>query len=1190
MRLLRLELQGFKSFPDKVSIDFVQEGVSIIVGPNGCGKSNTVDAIRWVLGEQSAKHLRGAAMEDVIFSGSSSRAAVGLAAATLVFSNPEHQRIGKYADFAEISVTRKLYRTGESQYLINKASCRLSDIRDLFMDTGIGGKGYSIIEQGKIDRIVTSSAIERRSIIDEAAGIVKFKSKKAEAQKRFAQSRQNLDRVEDVLGELKLQEEKLVVQVVRADEYLTAKGRMERLSQLQAAHKWAALRAQGDEIEAKRAGLKEQRKDLELQLANLSTKKSGAGLEQVQKQDRREQLGGQVSKAREELIKLDSRIETDQETLRHLDDWHNKGNRELDSLQGQIQALLEQEEALLDAQEALQVELSEQTQAIQSARESLKTQQNKLEDLNRATKERQGELVKAQLALGDKKGEVQRQADRLEEARARGSEAQEALIQAAERLIAAQEQRGDSERDFKEKTKEKEEVGLRLKLAKAKQEEKKQALEVQNRKIEETERDSHKVESRLESLKQLEQNHEDFAPKIKAILDHLAGHPERAADLGFVGPLADLVEIGGALESWAENLLGRFFNLLIFESHYHLPQIKTLMEELGVEYLEIYFLDLCEQKTSNLDFLIPWHDKPQGLFLAGHYQALEKKTYQIEPEDLTKGRNLLLTDKSLVRQDGVFQLGLPSEAKQLEGYLKRQQEFHQLGDQLKQMKQQLEDLVYDKGWIKEELDELEWEVTDLTQEDQRLAVECGELGKELERFNAEADRLNQEKIRLEEARDRHQAMDEELAQRRSALESEIGAAEAAVLALSEQMETQQAGQEDLVLELEFKKGEVQAAEIGLAGSKEKAGHQKELLSRIQADLQRLQGKLTETKTQTEDHGKRRELLEAAIDENRKRQPELVERIQILETEYRELSDLLERQGHEIREIEETEKKLRALEEGIKEQSHQLEVKLAQLAQEGAGLENALLEDWAMRPEEVLRQLQEGEFDAESAPKELSRLKAKLAGLGDVNLGAKKEYEALKERLDFLEAESKDLSESITALEESISKIDAESRRRFDETFQRVNREFKLLFPRLFGGGDAFLKLSNPEDLLDSGVEIIAQPPGKKLQNMTLLSGGEKAMTALALIFSIFQFKPSPFCLLDEVDAPLDDANNRRFNDHVRALTANSQFIIITHNKKTMEIGDALFGVTMEEPGASKIVAVDFERGQKLLDGPRKKGA
>jgi len=1190
MRLLRLELAGFKSFPDKVSIDFIQDGVSIVVGPNGCGKSNIVDAIRWVLGEQSAKHLRGAQMEDVIFGGSTSRPAAGLAQVTLSFANPEHDSINKYSEFSEISVTRKLFRTGESLYQINKTNCRLSDIRELFMDTGIGGKGYSIIEQGKIDRIVTSSALERRALIDEAAGVIKFKSKKAEAQKRFVKSRENLDRVKDLLEELVDREQKLKLQVARADQFIEAKGRMERLQQLAQATQWLQLKEKADKIADDREASDRAIKDQELQLTNLQVKKTSLGLEQVQKQDEKERRAERISKSKSQLIKLESRIEADQQTLAHLGDWQAKGNRELEQLEGQSGALENQREALVTQSEDLALAVTTKAGELLAAKEAVRLQERELNQQIGSLEARRQEERLAELELNKKKHEIGSQAERLKEAQERGKEAEELLVQVTERLLNAQEHRGDIDRDHKEKLKELVGAQSRLSTAKAKLLVKKEELGLATQKIEDQEREYQRAESRLESLKQVAQNHEDFTPKIKALLDHFALNPLSAGELGFIGPLADLLEIGDKLEEWAQNLLGRYFNLMIFESHYHLPQIKNLMERLGVEYLEIYFLDLCEEKDSNLDYLIPWREKPTGLYLTGHYKALEKRSYQIEPADLTGGRHLLLKDKSLVTTEGVFKIGLPSEAMQLEGYLKRQQEYHRLAQETKEMKVKLDDLAYSRGWLKEEVDELEWEVTDSTQDSSRLEIETRELAKELERFVADVERIETEREKLTEAREKHLSLDQELQERRLNLDQEIALAQTHLDQLHLAQQNQSTGLDQSRLALEFAKGALQKSEIEMAGFREKTSHQKELLKRIDEELAQIRQRIGETKTQSIDQEVQKKTLDESLQANLAKLPQVIEEIAKLETDYREMADELERRGHEIRVIEEEEKAKSAKQTQLLEQRHQSELKLAQLAQEAKGYEQSLFEEWAIRPDEVLAGPGALEFERESGLREIVRLKAKLTQIGDVNLGAKAEYVELKQRVDFLDAESKDLSASIEALEESIAKIDEESKKRFNEVYKRINVEFRALFPKFFGGGEAFLKLSDPEDLLDSGVEIIAQPPGKTMQNLTLLSGGEKAMTALALIFAIFQFKPSPFCLLDEVDAPLDDANNHRFNAHVRLLTENSQFIIITHNKKTMEIGDAMFGVTMEEPGSSKVVSVDFERGQKLIEPPRRKGA
>jgi len=1182
MKLLRLEVNGFKSFPDKASIDFVQDGVSIVVGPNGCGKSNIVDAIRWALGEQSAKHLRGATMEDVIFAGSSSRKQVGLAQVTLVFSNPFHDTISKYSEYTEIAVCRRLFRTGESGYMINKTNCRLADIRELFMDTGIGGKGYSIIEQGKIDRIVTSNPAERRSLIDEAAGIVKFKAKKADALKRFSTSRANLERVEDVLRELRIQEERLVVQVEQADAYTTAKGRIERLSQLSASHQWEKLKVQADkQLDEKNMAL-QKAEDLSVQLAKLATQKEGVGLELSQQQTKKEEQGAQVTRNRERLIKLESQIEKDVETLRHLGDWQVKGTQELEQIEGQIEALFGQEEALIDANQSVQAEQEQAQSTLSVAQEEIKVLAERLSEQEAHNKAHQELHLQAKVELANKTGEVSRHEDRLKEARKRGQEAKEALVLAAERLITAEENRTEVAEKLAQKRAQQEQVATELETSRTKLLERQSALEAQNRKIDEQEKEYTRAESRLASLKQLQQNHEDFAPTIKRLLDHFAEFPEQREELGFVGPLADVIEVESKLESWTENLLGRHFNLLLFESHYHLTQIKGLMEQLEIGHLEIYFLDLCPAVKSNLDFLIPWRSKPEGLYLSGHYQALEKRSHQIEPLDLEKERNLLLNDQALLSREGVFHLGLPSEAKVLEGYLNRQKEFHQLSASLTEMKQKVEDLVYDQGWIKEEVKELDWTVTDLSQQHQQLEIEVRETAKELEGWDKDCARLAEDQERLQNARDQQSDLDVQLEKQREQAVLDIEGAQQ----LLAEMDDQKAEGLELTTEIrllwEQKKGERQQLEVAAAALKEKSHHQKELARRIQEDLKGLQARHDQTKTQSQDHSKQRAELEANVVVLQDQQPQLVETIQRLETSYRELTDQLESQGHQVRQIENEEKELRTASNLHKEKAHQFDLKLAQLAQEGVSIEQKLFEDWGVRPAEVLQLSQNENFDPSGVNKEISQLKARLQSLGDVNLGAKKEYDELKVRLDFLAKESTDLSQSISALEDSIQKIDSESKRRFNQTFERINKEFHVLFPTLFGGGEAFLRLSEPDNLLDSGVEIIAQPPGKKLQNMTLLSGGEKAMTALALIFSIFQFKPSPFCLLDEVDAPLDDGNNRRFNSHVKALTQNSQFIIITHNKKTMEIGDAMFGVTMEEPGVSKIVSVDFTSAQALV--------
>ncbi len=1174
-----MEASGFKSFCDKAVINFVQNGISVVVGPNGCGKSNIVDAIRWVLGEQSAKHLRGTSMEDVIFNGSSSRQAVSMAQVTLVFSNSDSDALPKYSEFSEISVSRRLYRSGESQYLINKTACRLTDIRELFMDTGIGGKGYSIIEQGKIDQIITSRAEDRRFIIDEAAGIVKFKTKRKEAERKFEATKQNLMRVEDVLAELRRQEETLVVQVEKAEEYLAAKSRLERLQNCISATKWHQLNEQANKSDQNRLKNQQEREDQKTALSSIEAKGSTLTLEIERKTKELEDFRRTIQELKEQVIKSEGKLKSDKLTLENLDEWEKKNAEELDLLEKQIKTI----EMQLETYQSESKDLSKEIEEKSERQKELKEKADNVESELSNQKIRLKNFQKNEVDIVSTISGEQNQLSQLQE---RSGESSEKSLQMVKRL---------EEIETKEKTAEKEAKQILEKLE-AKQEKREQCLEViesfEEQKEEKEEKltelqskqksiskESSQVESRLKSLEELIVSHEEYDTATKRVFDFMKKNKSAAEDLGFLGSLADLIDIPEEIDERSMTFLNRYFNLLIFSSVDKLEEIINVVKKEKFEQIQLSFLDLSpiqtKSKKSGSGYLTSKKDLDITIPFIEAFKAIDQPIHKLSKDVLQKENGLIDPEASIMTGGKIFLVGHPGKSNLAESFMKRRAEIASLSTKLEKLNDELatiEDLIEQETEV---LEEIKRSLTSHQKQKSDLDLEIVGLEKEEDAKQTESERIAGEKKGIQSEIDQIDQSSKQFIEKIEKLKQSIEYNKQkldTVQKVSQDLQEQIDNTENAIQETA---GELQTLNISLASLSEKFQNHQDNIERLTKDLAERSERKVEISSQSGDTIEKRRAILSSLSNIEAELPKLLENVSEQEKLEKNFGDQIEKQRADQLEINKEVKEITGKLDALKDKNHKLEIKLAQLKQEAKNIEDNLFLESSLKPEDLLQTFDVKSFSINKETQNIADLKKKIGGMDEINLAAKSEYETLKERLDFLSTQSADLRQSIEALEDSINKINQESRKRFRTTFKQINEQFSLLFPQLFGGGEAYLKLTDESDLLESGVDIIAQPPGKKLQNMTLLSGGEKALTAISLIFAVFMIKPSPFCLLDEVDAPLDDANNTRFNNHVQALTENSQFIIITHNKKTMEIGDALFGITMEEPGISKVVSVDF---------------
>ncbi len=1180
MRLLRLEISGFKSFCDKTVLNFVQDGISVVVGPNGCGKSNLVDAVRWALGEQSAKHLRGASMEDVIFNGSSVRQPVSMAQVTLVFSNPEHDTIPKYAEFSEISVTRRLYRSGESQYILNKTACRLTDIRELFMDTGIGGKGYSIIEQGKIDQIVTSRPEERRAFIDEAAGIVKFKAKRKEAERKFAASKQNLLRVEDIIAELNRQEETLREQVAQAETYLNRKGRLERLQQCTAATRWFYLKEDGQKIVTSLEKNRFSGEKMATVIETFEVQEASLQLDLSAKEAKQEDFRRTLQENKEGIIKLEGKLETDRAAIENLDEWQKKGVEESELIGRQIDTISYQIKSHRNDAEQFEKKTAELDVRLHQLLEFEKIKERDLNDKQSNLEKSQSEEMSVVKQLNDDQNRLMQNRERLEELGQSNKTIEGQLEKAKNAGVELETHLEVDQHKLTQKQEAKKICQGRIEASQEIIENQEEVVKSFRDELEEIIRSQNQTTDRYRSLKELIQSHESFDSATRDFLDHLERHPKQAAKIGFEGTLAELVAPPDGEQPQAIAFLNRYFNLLVFSSIERLQDIVEIVNHLELEQLQMFFMDLVEaheleSNNGNRRWIQRRSDLSGPVPLADSFQSADVPLFELGREMLKNAGGLIDPNADIMTRAKIFLLGKPGKTNQAELFFNRHKELAELDSKKQQLQAEQEQ-------TEKRLDQESAVLKEHQQNLVRYQKEMIDLDLEILGGEKELDARALEKERLTNNQQLLTRQLEQIQQSRTSLQEKI-------VELSGMIDSQQEKQQDVQQEIQRLKtvideanldkqeysGELQTLRINLASLEEKKKNNRLMLERLENDQEQRKEQLKEIKQRSIETKDKKESIFSSIKQSNEELPKQLHLLGEVEKQMKKTADEIESDRNRLAEIQASIQKDQKKRNSLTEKSHKMDVRLAQLKQEAKNIEDNLFAESRVAPEELIETFDVRKFDIEAEAEAIIELKQDIGGMDDVNLAAKKEYDILKERLDFLTTQSADLEQSIIALENSISKINQESRRRFKEAFQLINQQFNLLFPQLFGGGEAYLELTDDSDLLESGVEIIAQPPGKKLQNMTLLSGGEKALTAIALVFAVFQIKPSPFCLLDEVDAPLDEANNERFNRHVKLLTENSQFIIITHNKKTMEIGDALFGVTMEEPGISKIVSVDF---------------
>ena len=1161
MRLNQIKLSGFKSFAEPTTFQLPGQRVGV-VGPNGCGKSNIMDAVRWVLGESKASELRGESMQDVIFNGSGNRKPASRASVELVFNNESGRAGGVWNQYAEIAVKRVLTRDGNSSYFINNQAVRRRDVQDVFLGTGLGPRAYAIIGQGTISRIIESRPEELRLFLEEAAGVSKYKERRRETENRIRRTQENLERLSDLREELERQLERLHRQAQAAEKYQEYKAEERQLKAQLLALRWQSLNQQvgsreqviGDQEVAFEALVAEQRS------ADASIERLRDGHHELSErfnlvQGRFYSVGGDIARVEQSIQHGQQRLRQLQDDLREAE----KARLETESHLGHDRTLLatlgEELEMLLPEQEMTAAAAEESAASLEEAEVAMHGWQEQWDGFNQRSAEprRQAEVQQSRIA-------------QLEQSLERLAERQRRLNEELQQLVADPEDAAILELNEQLAAGELEQEALHL--AEEQQAERLQQLREELQQAGQAQQQAQgelqRLNGRLASLEALQQ----------AALDPGQGAGEwlREQNLLQRPRLAEGLRVEAGWELAVETVLGADLQAVLLDDFAGLDFAALEQGELR---LASPAKGGARRAGSLLDKVESSHDLSPWLAGVRPVESLEQTL---------AARGQLADGESLISRDGYWVgrhfLRVRRAAEADSGVLARGQELERLQLEREEREAALAQLDERLLALRDEQRLQEEQREQQRRHGQELARQVSELKAKLSASQAKAEQLGLRRRRLQdelqEAAEQREIEQEQLGELRLQLQDALDA-----MALdNEQRESLLASRDSLRERLDRVRQDARqhkdhAHQLAVRVGSLKAQHDstRQALERLEMQAERLHERREQLSLNLEEG-------EAPLEELRIKLEELLERRMAVDDELRQARLALEDADRELRDAEKRRTQAEQQAQLLRSQLEQQRMDWQSLNVRRKALADQLAEDnydlhgvIATLPVEA----------SESAwEEELERMAARIARLGPINLAAIDEYQQQSERKRYLDAQDADLVEALETLENVIRKIDKETRNRFKDTFDQINGGLQALFPKVFGGGNAYLELTG-EDLLDTGVTIMARPPGKKNSTIHLLSGGEKALTALALVFSIFQLNPAPFCMLDEVDAPLDDANVGRYARLVKEMSATVQFIYITHNKIAMEMADQLMGVTMHEPGCSRLVAVDVEEALAMVE-------
>lgn len=1179
MYLKSIEIHGFKSFANKIVFQF-HNGITGIVGPNGSGKSNVADAVRWVLGEQRIKQLRGASMQDVIFSGTELRKPLGYAYVAITLDNSDHQLA---IDYNEVTVARRIYRSGESEYLLNGTPCRLKDVNELFYDTGIGKEGYSIIGQGQIDKILSGKPEERRELFDEAAGIVKFKRRKLAAQKKLEDEQQNLVRVNDILSELEKQIGPLEKQSETAKIYLKKKEELKTL-------------------DVNMFLLENQRLQEQLKDAQVKYDIASEDLENTSKQY--ENIKEEYEKIEGQITLLDETIEKNRSALTDTSMLRGKLEGEINVLKEQIHSARNNEEHLKQRREAVLNEIAaknqdkegilsdkgqidEQVAEIEKKRDEAKAAltavQSCIEELNNQIEGGKNAIIEALNARATIKSKLGRYDTMTEQVNIRKAEL-------TSRILRMKSDEAQQEETLKALNDEFEKINEEIRTLNDAVESKEEKLTLlretladKDKKLRDTQVSYHQEKSRLEALSNLTERYEGYGGSVKKVMER------KEQEKGIVGVVADIIKVDKKYETAIETALGGNIQNIVTDDEETAKRMIGYLKQTKAG--RATFLPLTSI-THPQEFKNPESLKEKGVLgMADELVHVDEKYRNVAKAML--GR-IVVVDQvdNAVRIARKFDYGIRMVT--LEGELLvpggaiSGGAFKNNSNLLGRRREMEEMEASVKKYLKE-VDTLLQEIEDTKAERNKLRLSLEEDKASLQKKFIEQNTARLNVIKAKERKEEASESSLELKNEEREIESQIQEIRLSKeeisreLQDSETLEKQTEGKiKECQVLLDEKRSEesenlagVNALEVEVEKMLQQQGFHQQNVDRINTELERSKSELSEI-----EEGLLGNTRDIEQKENNIRQIE--ETIQASHTSQNDTEKQLQEDITKKEELSAKQKNFFKDREALSEKMAGLDKEVYRLNAQREKLQdmtesqiNYMWDEYEITLSDAAGMRNEELNDLPAMKRDISTLKDQIKKLGDVNVNAIEDYKNLMERYSFLKTQHDDLIEAEKTLEGIITELDTAMRKQFHEKFGEISREFDKVFKEMFGGGKGTLELMEDEDILEAGIRIIAQPPGKKLQNMMQLSGGEKALTAIALLFAIQNLKPSPFCLLDEIEAALDESNVSRFAKYLHKLTRHTQFIVITHRRGTMEQVDRLYGITMQEKGVSTLVSVNL---------------
>lgn len=1166
MRLKCIKLAGFKSFVDPTTVNF-PSNLCAVVGPNGCGKSNIIDAVRWVMGESSAKNLRGENMTDVIFNGSSGRKPIGQASIELVFDNSDGTLLGEYASFTEISIKRKVTRDGQNLYYLNGAKCRRRDITDIFLGTGLGPRSYAIIEQGMISRLIEAKPEDLRVYIEEAAGISKYKERRRDTENRIRRTQENLERLTDIRDELERQLSRLQRQAQAAEKYTEYK-KEERLLKAQV----QVLKYQQLDQQAKQK--QEAIRDLELRMESFITNQVNKDTQIEKYRTQYTELGDKFNEVQGRYYAIGADIARLEQSIHHAQERSRQLQADLEQTSRDCKEA--EENLLIDAQkaEAWEAELLE----LEPELELVKAAEESSTDVLMASEEAMQRWQNEWDAFNQRAAEPRQKAEVQQSRIQHLEQVQQRLLQRIEKLKEEKANLVDGTED--------EEIGqlteqlAELDLA---ADEKRSRVDVLTEQLDQQRNDNNRLTNELDQVRSKLQSMRGRHASLEALQQAALGEKNKAVtqwletqQLLNKPRLAESINVTDGWDKALETVLGDALQAVCVEGF---DAVKDVLGNLTQG--ELVLFDTGAQVSTA--------GSSKGVLLSTKVSARWDVAGLLDgiyaAEDLAAALQLrpqLAANESIITRDGIWLgphwLRVARDTDASSGVIARRQELEELSAAIAEAEEQVESLSLQLEQGRETLKQVE-------QQRETLRREAEEQGR---RYGELRSQLSAKQVRLEQINMRRERAEAEIREAREQMEQEAEHLSEARMILSEAIEMMEQDTEQREKLLQ----ERDNIRTGLDQARQRARHDKdkahELAMRFQSVKTQLDsirlgiGRLREQAARLQE---RREQLTLSLSDNRdpieeyklELEAALSKRLSV-EASLTEARRELETVEHELRNAEQARNRAEQEVQAVRSHLEQERLAAQMFEVQRAGIAQQLEED-GLDLNQILADLPEGS-EIKPLEEELESLAGKINRLGPINLAAIDEYKTESERKNYLDAQNADLIEALETLENAIKRIDRETRTRFKETFDQVNKSLQELFPKVFGGGHAYLELTG-EDLLDTGIAIMARPPGKRNSTIHLLSGGEKALTAIALVFSIFRLNPAPFCMLDEVDAPLDDANVGRYARMVEEMSEHVQFIYITHNKIAMEMAHQLMGVTMHEPGVSRLVTVDVDEAAEL---------